>query len=110
MYETGTMEWFENVLPMWNPSKISLKEYLAMADAIEIQHEEAALGEDLLDCYIATPILDANYKKVDIEDVAKMQTHLTLTQRNKLAEVLAKHKNYSMEPWVCIPIRNSTSM
>ncbi len=63
-----------------------------MADAVEIQHEENVLGEDWLDCYIAAPILDAKYKKVEIDDVIAKQTHLTRDQRNDLAKVLAKHK------------------
>ena len=62
-----------------------------MADAVEIQHEEAALGEDWLDCYTAAQILDAKYEKVDVRDVAKMQMHLMPDQQNKLAKVLAKH-------------------
>ena len=43
-----------------------------MADAIEIQHEVVTLGKDWLDCYIAVPILDAKYEKVNIDDVAKL--------------------------------------
>ena len=62
-----------------------------MADVIEIQHEEAFLGNDWLDCYIAAPILDTKYEKVDVRDVAQMQMHPMPDQQNKLAKVLAKH-------------------
>ena len=48
---------------MRNPHDIDLKEYLAMADAIEIQNEETILGSDWLDCYLTAPILDAKYNK-----------------------------------------------
>ena len=78
---------------MRNKTKISLKEYLVMADAIEIQHEEATLGKDWLYFYIAAPILDAKYEKVDVRDIAKMQMHLMLEQHKKMSKVLAKH-NY----------------
>ena len=50
MYETGNMEWFENIIPMRNPYEISDKDYLAMADAIEIQSKESNFGSDWIDC------------------------------------------------------------
>ena len=92
MYDNGTMEWFENIIPMRNPKEISLKEYLAMADAIEIQNEQDVLGEDWLECYVATPILDAKYEKADIKDVVAKQVHLTESQREQLEKILIKHE------------------
>ena len=92
MYQNGNIEWFENTIPMRNPHDIDLKEYLAMADAIEIQNEETVLGSDWLDCYLTAPILDAKYEQVDIKDVAQKQTHLTVVQQNKLGVILEKHQ------------------
>ena len=92
MYESGNMEWFENVIPMRDPYEISDKEYLVMTDAIEIQNEENCFGSDWIDCYLASPLLDVKYEKVDTDDVANQQTHLTIRQREQLADLLAKHR------------------
>jgi hypothetical protein len=52
-YSTGTMEWFDNELPMCNPHLIQNKEFEAMAETIEIQQEEELFGMDWYDptCY-----------------------------------------------------------
>ena len=60
------MEWFENVLPMREPHKVNNSEYLVMADAYVIQTEEEELGEDWLDSYATTDILDARYEKANL--------------------------------------------
>ena len=78
MYETGNMEWFENMIIMRNPYEISDREYLAMADAIEIQNKENCFGSDWIDCYLASPLLDSKYEKVDTDEVVNQQTHLTI--------------------------------
>ena len=40
------MHWFENVRPMREPWKLDNKEYLAIADAINVQEEDEFFGED----------------------------------------------------------------
>ena len=77
---------------MRNPYEISDKDYLAMVDAIEIQSKESNFGFDWIDCYLASPLLDAKYEKVDTDDVPSQQTHLTIQQRNQLSDLLAKHR------------------
>jgi hypothetical protein len=59
-YSTGTMEWFNNELPLHNPH----------AKIIEVQQEEELFGMDWYDptCY-ATEILDAKYEKVQFDEV-----------------------------------------
>ena len=91
LYEEGTMEWFENVIPMRNPYDINLQEYLAVADAIEIQKEESLFGKDWLGCYLTAPILDAKYEKASIPEVVSRLTYLTKEQRIALERVLTKH-------------------
>ena len=54
LYSTGTMEWFENVLPMREAHKLNNAEYLTMADAYLMQTEEKDSGEDWLDSYATT--------------------------------------------------------
>ncbi len=65
-YSSGIMEWFDNELPMRNPHHLDNKEYLAMAEILEVQREvEQLLGVDWYNptCY-ASEILDAKYGEV----------------------------------------------
>ena len=51
-----------------------------MVDAYIVQTKGyAELGEDWLDSYAATKILDAKYKKADLDKVVKKQTQLNHT-------------------------------
>ena len=85
-YSTGTIEWFDSELPMRDPHQLDDKEYLAMAESLEVQREaEEIFGMDWYDptCY-ASEILDAKYGEVSTDDVADQLTHLTADQRNDL--------------------------
>jgi hypothetical protein len=78
-YSTGTMEWFDNELPMCHPHLLQNKEFEAMAEIIEIQQEEELFGMDWYDltCY-ATEILDAKCQKVEVDEVINQLNHLSL--------------------------------
>jgi hypothetical protein len=72
-YSSGTIEWSNNELPMRDPTCLDNHEYIAMAEALEVHHEEEALfGRDWYDpdCF-ATAILDAKYEKVNVDDVVE---------------------------------------
>jgi hypothetical protein len=45
-YSTGTMEWFNNELPLHNSHLLQDKDIEAMAETVEIQQEEALFGMD----------------------------------------------------------------
>jgi hypothetical protein len=46
-YSSGIIEWFNNKLPMCNPRHLDDKEYLAMAEILEVQCEaEQYFGMD----------------------------------------------------------------
>ena len=77
-YSTGTIEWFDNELPLRNPHLLEAKDFEAMAHIVEIQQEEEFFGMDWYDptCY-AVEILDAKYEKVDVDEVITHLTHLT---------------------------------
>jgi len=62
-----------------------------MACAYDIQIYDDLFGEDWLDSYLSTTILDAKYEKVYVRQVATDQKHLTLSQQRDLEEVLAKY-------------------
>ena len=91
LYQSGTMEWFENIIAMRDPRSMNNKEYLAMADAVEVQREEEELDLDWLECHLAAPILEAKYEKLDIPEFTNTLTHLTPSQRNEIRDLLLKH-------------------
>ncbi len=66
-YSTGTMEWFDNELPLRNSYLLQDKDLEAMAEIVEIQQEEALFGMDWYNptCY-AVEILDAKYEKLKL--------------------------------------------
>jgi hypothetical protein len=84
-YSTGTIEWFDNELPLRDTCYLQSKDFLAMAETIEIQFEEDFLGMDWYDptCY-ASEILDAKYEKVLVDDVIDQLDHLSAQQTNDL--------------------------
>jgi hypothetical protein len=77
-YSTGTIEWFDNELPLRDPRYLQSKDFLAMAETIEIQLEDDFFGMDWYDptCY-ASEILDAKYEKVLVDDVIDRLDHLS---------------------------------
>ena len=55
---------------------------------------------DLEDSYKAQLILDANYGRVDVENVADSCTHLSPKQREELKALMLKHtKFFWWYPW-----------
>ena len=81
-YSTGTIQWFENELPLRDPHTLKDNDYLAMAEIVEIQQEIDFFGMDWYDptCY-AIEILDAKYEKVQIDDVVNQLEHLNVQQK-----------------------------
>jgi hypothetical protein len=95
-YSTGTIEWFDNELPMRDPRELDSKEYLAMADALEVQREaEEIFGMDWYDptCY-ASEILDAKYGQVSTDEVVDQLNHLTANQRHDLKVLFKKFTKF----------------
>jgi hypothetical protein len=110
-YSTGTIEWFDNELPLCDTHTLQRKDssameeiteiqqeplqskgFLAMADIIEIQKEHEFFGMDWYDphCH-ATEILYAKYEKVLVDDVIDQLTHLNAQQKSDIRQVLNKH-------------------
>jgi hypothetical protein len=52
-YSTGTIEWFDNVLPLRDTCYLQGKDFLAMVETLEIQLEDEIFGMDWYDptCY-----------------------------------------------------------
>jgi hypothetical protein len=91
-YSTGTMEWFDNELPLRNPYLLESKDFEAMAHIVEFQQEEELFGMDWYDptCY-RVEMLDAKYEKVEVDEVTNHLTHLSLQQKEDLKQVLQEH-------------------
>jgi hypothetical protein len=89
-YSLGIIEWFDNKLPMHDPCQLDDKEYLAMAEILEVQREaEKLFGMDWYNptCY-ASDILDAKYGEVSTDDVVDQLTHLNDKQKQDLKVLL----------------------
>jgi hypothetical protein len=89
-YSSGIIEWFNNELLMRNPHHLDDKEYLAMAEFLEVQCEaEKLFGMDWYNptCY-ASEILDAKYGEVSMDDVVDQLTHLNEKQKQDLKVLL----------------------
>jgi hypothetical protein len=89
-YSSGIIEWFDNKLPMHDPRHLDNKEYLAMAEVLEVQREaEQLFGIDWYDptCY-ASEILGTKYGKVSTDDVVDQLTHLNDKQKQDLKVLL----------------------
>jgi hypothetical protein len=91
-HSTGTIEWFDNELPLRDTRTLQSKDFSAMAEIIEIQQEHEFFGMDWYDphCH-ATEILDAKYEKVLVDDVIEQLTHLMSQQKSDIRQVLNKH-------------------
>ena len=90
-YSTGTIQWFENELPLRDPHTLKDKDYVAMAEIVEIQQEVEFFGMDWYDptCY-AIEILDAKYEKVQIDEVVNQLEHLNVQQKARIKQVLSE--------------------
>ena len=77
---------------MREPWAIDNKEYVAMAGAYDIQYDDEFIGKEWLDSYLTNIILDAKYEKVDVQEVASQQKHVTISQQRDLEQILEKHK------------------
>ncbi len=88
-YSLGIIDWFDNELPMHDPHHLDDKEYLAMAEILEVQHEAELFGMDWYNptCY-APEILDAKYGGVSRDDVVDQLTHLNDKQKQDLKVLL----------------------
>jgi hypothetical protein len=108
-YSTGTIEWFDNEQPLRYTHILQNKDFLAMADIIEIQQEHEFFGMDWYDphCH-ATEILDAKYEKVLVDDVIDQLTHLNAQQSLTLDKWSISIPDYLLVPWESIHIEHST--
>jgi hypothetical protein len=108
-YSMRTIEWFDNELPLHDTRYLQSKDFLAMAETIEIQLEDDFFGMDWYDptCY-ASEILDAKYEKVLVDDVTDQLDHLIAQQKNDLKQVLNEHTKLFDDTLGVYPHRNST--
>jgi hypothetical protein len=91
-YSTGTIEWFDNELPLHDTHYLQSKDFLAMAETIEIQLEDDCFGMNWCDptCY-ASKILDTKYEKVLVDEVIDQLDHLNAQQKTDLRQVHNEH-------------------
>ena len=88
---TGTIQWFENELPLRDPHTLKDKDCVTMAEIVEFQQEVESFGMDWYDptCH-AIKILNAKYEKVQIDDVVNQLEHLNVQQKAGIKQVLSE--------------------
>jgi hypothetical protein len=91
LFSTGTLVWNEISVPMrtgQQREKKHLDEYLDQV--IEDLSLPELIREEL---HEATRILDANYKKADLEEFVKNIPHLTNNQKSQVCTLLSNHES-----------------
>jgi len=88
-YSTKTIEWFDNELPLRDPSRIANRDIQAMTEVLQVQQEMELFGMDWQDpkCY-AVEILDAKYEKIATDDVVNQLEYLSPHQKEELKTVI----------------------
>ena len=90
-FSTGTLVWNEMTIPMRTGQQRTKEELNAYLDhVIETSSEPDMIREQL---YEATKILDANYKKADLEQVVKDLSHLTEEQKSQMRTILYRYES-----------------
>jgi hypothetical protein len=87
-YSTGTIEWFDNELPLRDTRYLQSKDFLAMAETIEIQLEDDFFWHELV---WSNLLAKYEKEKVLVDDVIDQLDHLTAQQKNDLKQVLNEH-------------------
>ena len=88
-YTDSSIEWLGNTAPMdsLNTPQLIAEEVKSYLYQMNLEGE----GSSELDAY-ASPILDAKYEKVDIEEIIKEHcSHLNKTQQGQLKDILLKY-------------------
>jgi hypothetical protein len=96
-YSEGNMKWFDCSIPLHPPGGLDLNKFDATEDMCYIQVKDKLFGEEWLKCF-ATEILDAKYKRTDVDEVVKGLTHLNAHQKGDLLQVLQEMTRCLMEP------------
>jgi hypothetical protein len=91
LYSKGVVDWLGNQIPMWDNRNFHPSDLTALVDALYAQEDEEFFGDDFLDAY-ATPIMDAKYEEMDVEEVADGQKHLTPAQREDLQALFRRYR------------------
>ena len=98
MLKIGLDTKFSNKTTVWMDREIAMKSPrfwenpTAMYQSLISDGDDDGVDiEEPVDCDCFDNMMDAKYEKVDPVDVAKSQTHLTVSQQKDLSEVLSKY-------------------
>jgi hypothetical protein len=91
LYSKDIVDWLGNTIEIHDVRNFHPSDLDVMMEACYTREEEESFGEDFLDAF-ATPILDAKYEQVDVDDAADNQKHLTPTQREEFKAVFHKYR------------------
>ena len=90
-FSTGTLTWNEISIPMRIGQQRNMAALTAYLDSVI----ETSSEPDLIraEVYEATKILDANYKKADLEEIVKNIPHLSEEQKGRVRKLLQQNES-----------------
>ena len=91
IFSKKQVEWFGNTIPMRNPRDFTEIDFVELTECFQVQLDDELVGDDWMESYV-TQILDAKYEKLDIDEFIAEQTHLNLSQKQDLRDLLLKHE------------------
>ena len=108
-FSTNTVEWLDIAIPHKNPQDFSADDAQVCLHTMIMDMDDDFLSdhfddEDIFESYV-TKILDAKYDEMTIDEVCKLQTHLTPQQQKELAAVMEKYPKVFGNDLGCYPHR-----
>ena len=109
-FELDTIQWLDTQVDMKNIKQFdngaNIENFMQRIKIdlhyLNIDVEDKYLCDDMIDAY-ASEILESNYRKVLVDNIAAKQEHLTEEQQIKLCNVLCKHKILFNDKLGCYP-------
>ena len=90
IFNHDTREMFWILVPM-RTRDTNHDDYGAMVGTYLTQEEDEFMGDNWLDNYAMSKILDANFEAVYISDILDQQSHLSDVHRRHLGSILSKY-------------------
>ena len=91
-YSNATVAWYGNDIPMRHQDFDDRLDFECVVNDHVMQIEDEFFEQEFSDdSFLAAPILDAKYEKLNVEEFISQQSHLNSDERNDIRKLLDKH-------------------